>query len=85
MIYMLRRVTRNEVEIAKFEDHDIPEDTYRFNTQTFQCNCPSPQMPCKHLDLVRAWEGAGGMLLDGRWVPNPILETADMERLLRRR
>ena len=81
MIYLLRKVARDVVQIAKFEYSSEPTDVYSLNLKTKRCDCPSPRVPCKHWDLVQEWR-TGHYFDDDALVPNPILDTTAMEQLL---
>lgn len=54
MIYTLRQIRPNVVEIAGFDDHDIPESTYVITG--VRCSCPgSYRSPhCKHRQIQDA-------------------------------
>lgn len=51
MIYSLRQIRPNVVEITSFDDHDIPEGQYQITG--VKCSCPgSYRSPhCKHRQI----------------------------------
>ena len=57
MDYFIRQTKPNQYEIAKFDElrSSPPEQYYTYKVIGDTCTCPSYEIPCKHIHLIRRW------------------------------
>lgn len=71
MYYVARLTVGNVVELAKFNDHDDYEVTYKVKRK---CDCPSRTL-CKHLDMADYVRKSPNKMGNVFWVENNELFT----------
>ncbi len=55
--YHIRALSPGRWEMSRWEDKDTPKVVYYLyqGRPNISCDCPSPQIPCKHVGILKAW------------------------------